>query len=475
MSAPLIWIFLPGLVGVILFFVRRWERSVVLVGIATALLLTLVAWQLPIGEAIETSGLPTITIRPSVTILGRIFQLTNADRPILVLIYLVAALWFGGAKIAGVNRLFIPIGLAISGLLTASLAVEPFLFAALLIELAVLVSVPLLSPPGERVGRGVLRYLTFQNLGMPFILFTGWLFVGVEANPGDPAAVLRATVPLLLGFTFLIGIFPFHTWIPMIAEETHPYSAAFIFFVLPGVVSIFGLSFLVRYPWLRINPLLYVSLRILGLLMVVTGGVWAAFQRNLGRMLGYAVMVDIGMSLLAISLGAGNPQVQLPISGTDIPRTTGLFFALFPARAVALSVWALALSTIRNHVPDQNFRSVHGLARKLPIASAALVLAHFSYAGVPILAGFPVQLALWSSLAAQSLPAALVGLLGMIGLASGAIRSLVVLSTGEEEDSWNIGENWRQIFFLSMGILLILLLGLLPQLYIPFISNIGPF
>ncbi len=351
----------------------------------------------------------------------------------MVLIYLAAALWFGGAKIAGVNRLFIPIGLAISGLLTASLAVEPFLFAALLIELAVLVSVPLLSPPGERVGRGVLRYLTFQTLGMPFILFTGWLFVGVEANPGDPAAVLRATVPLLLGFTFLIGIFPFHTWIPMIAEETHPYSAAFIFFVLPGVVSIFGLSFLVRYPWLRINPLLYVSLRILGLLMVVTGGVWAAFQRNLGRMLGYAVMVDIGMSLLAISLGAGNPQVQLPISGTDIPRTTGLFFALFPARAVALSVWALALSTIRNHVPDQNFRSVHGLARKLPIASAALVLAHFSYAGVPILAGFPVQLALWSSLAAQSLPAALVGLLGMVGLASGAIRSLVVLSTGEEE------------------------------------------
>jgi len=475
MSAPLIWILVPGLVGVVLFFIRRWDWVVVLGGLLTTLLLAAIAWQLPIGEAIETRGIPTFTIRSSVTILGRVFQLTNADRPILMMVYLAAALWFGGSQIAGVNRLFIPLGLAISGLLTASLAVEPFLYAALLIELAVLVSVPILSPPGEQMSRGVLRYLTFQTLGMPFILITGWLFVGVEANPGDLNAVLRATVPLLLGFAFLIGIFPFHTWIPMIAEEAHPYTAAFIFFVLPGVVSIFGLSFLVRYPWLRATPIMYLSLRLLGLLMVFTGGVWAGFQRNLSRLLGYAVMVDIGLSLLAISLGAGSPEVQLPISGTDIPRTTGLFFALFPARTAGLVVWALALSTIRSQVSDQNFRSVHGLARKLPIASAALILANFSYAGMPLLAGFPVQLALWNSLAIQSLPTALIGLVGMIGLAGGALRSLVVLTTGKDEDPWKIGESRRQIFFLSMGIVMILLLGLLPQIYFPFISAIGPF
>ncbi len=475
MSAPLIWIFLPGLAGATLFFLRRWERVVVLAGIATATLLAIIAWQLPIGETIETPGLPTFTIRASITILGRIFQLTNADQPVLILIYLGAALWFGGAMIAHANRMFIPIGLAISGLLTASLAVEPFLYAALLIELAVLVSVPLLSPPGGQVGRGVLRYLTFQTLGMPFILFTGWLFVGVEANPGDSTAILRATVPLLLGFAFLIGIFPFHTWIPMIAEQAHPYTAAFIFFVLPGVVSIFGLSFLVRYPWLRTTPLLYLSLRLLGLLMVFTGGVWAAFQRNLGRMLGYAVMVDIGLSLLAISLVAGQFEVPLPLSAEDLPHTTGLFFALFPARAIGLAVWALALSTIREHVPDQNFRTVHGLARKLPISSAALVLAHFSYAGIPLLAGFPTQWAIWNLLAAQSLPAALVGLIGMIGLAGGAIRSLVVLSTGVSENRWELGENWRQILFLTIGIILLLLLGLLPQIYFPLISHISPF
>jgi NADH-quinone oxidoreductase subunit N len=475
MSAPLIWIFLPGLVSGILFLVRRWERVVMLTGIIAALLLVLFAWQLPIGEAIETTGIPTFTIRESVNVLGRAFLLTNADQPILILIYLGAALWFGGAKIAGANRMFTPIGLAICGLLTASLAVEPFLYAALLIELAVLVSVPLLSPPGDRIGRGVLRYLTFLTLGMPFILFTGWLFVGVEASPGDPTAIFRAIVPLLLGFAFLIGIFPFHTWIPMIAEESHPYTAAFIFFVLPGVISIFGLSFLVRYPWLQSTPLMNVSLRLLGLLMVFTGGVWAAFQRNLARMMGYAVMVDIGLSLLAISLGTGSLNGQLAASGPEAPRSTGLFFALFPARAVGLTVWALALSTIRNHSFGQDFRSTQGLARKLPIASAALILAHFSFAGLPLLAGFPIQLALWSSLVAQSLPGALAGLVGITGLMAGAIRSLAVLSMGTDEAGWEISENRWQIFLLSVGILLILLLGLLPQTYMPILTAIGPF
>lgn len=475
MSAPLIWIFLPGLLGGILFFVRRWERVVVLTGILTALLLVLFAWQLPIGEAIETVGLPTFTIRESVNVLGRAFLLTNDDRPILILIYLGAALWFGGAKIAAVNRMFIPIGLAISGLLTASLAVEPFLYAALLIELAVLVSVPLLSPPGGQIGRGVLRYLTFLTLGMPFILFTGWLFVGVEASPGDPAAIVRATVPLLLGFAFLIGIFPFHTWIPMIAEESHPYTAAFIFFVLPGIISIFGLSFLVRYPWLQSIPIINISLRLLGLLMVFTGGVWAAFQQNLARMMGYAVMVDIGLSLLAISLGAGSLNGQIPANGSVGPRATGLFFTLFPARAVGLTVWALALSTVRDHAAGLNFRSIHGLARKLPIASAALTLAHFSFAGLPLLAGFPVQFVLWSSLAAQSLPSALAGLIGITGLMAGAIRSLAVLSMGAEEDRWVISENRWQIIFLSIGILIIFLLGLVPQTYMTILSNIGPY
>ena len=93
-------------------------------------------------------------------------------------------------------------------LLVAALAVEPFLFSALLIEMAVLVSVPLLSPPGHPVGKGVLRYLIFQTLAMPFILFAGWVFGGVEINPADTQLLVQSVVLMGFGFAFWLAVFP---------------------------------------------------------------------------------------------------------------------------------------------------------------------------------------------------------------------------------------------------------------------------
>ena len=209
-----------------------------------------------------------------------------------------------------------------AALLTAALAVEPFLFAALLIELAALACVPILSSPGKPTGRGVLRFLVFQTTGMAFILFTGWMLGQVGTTPTDPALIMRGTILLGLGFAFFMGIFPFHTWIPMLTEEARPYAAAFVFFILPGAISIFGLGFLERYTWLGALPVVYTAVRFVGALMVVTGGVWAAFQRHLGRIMGYAVTVEIGLSLLALSLGPNAASNEI-------------FFSLFlPARPV---------------------------------------------------------------------------------------------------------------------------------------------
>lgn len=251
MSAPILWILIPSLVAFFLFLLRRWPNVVIAGGIIVTGLLTVLAWQLPIDAPLQLGPL-TLKIADTLTVLGRRFVLTDPDRPLLVLIYGIATLWFISSFFAQPGDLFIPVGLGIVGLLIAALAVSPFLFAALFIEIAALLSVPLLAAPGQAVRAGVMRFLIFQTLGAPFILFTGWLLAGVEASPADLDQVIRASILLGVGFAFLLEIIPFHTWILMLAEKTHPFRASFIYIMVMGLVSLFGLSFLDRFAWLEI-------------------------------------------------------------------------------------------------------------------------------------------------------------------------------------------------------------------------------
>jgi NADH-quinone oxidoreductase subunit N len=463
MSTPLVWIVIPALIAAILYLFRRWHKSTAAVGILISVLLAWLAWLVPIGEAINI-GPFSAELSDMLVVLGRRFVLDTGDRPILILIYLGVAFWFGGSIVARTDRLFVPLGLSIAALLTAALAVEPFLYAALLIEMAALVSVPMLSSPGNQVGRGVVRFVTFQSLGMPFILYTGWMLAGVEAAPGDSQLILHAEILMGMGFAFFMAVFPFHTWIPMLAEEAHPYTAAFVFFLLTLVISFFGLSFIDRYAWLRTSVQLYFLLRLSGALMVLVGGIWSAFQRHLGRMMGYAVLVEIGLSLLAVGDGL-NSDGKLAL--------LGIFFALILPRGLGLGVWSLALAAIKNKFGELRFRSIQGVGRQMPIASASLVLAQFSMAGFPLLAGFPVRLALWLELAQRYPLESFAALIGSAGLLAGGLRALAVLVMGSREDQWQISENWDQRILLVLGGLALFVLGVFPQWFLPGLAHMA--
>jgi formate hydrogenlyase subunit 3/multisubunit Na+/H+ antiporter MnhD subunit len=462
MSAPLVWILIPALSSVVMLVLSRWQRLITVLGTVIAFVLAATAWLLPVREQFLLGPL-TINFTDTWMVLGRRFVLGPADRSSLVILYLAAAFFFGAAYVVHTSRLFVPLGLAMVSLLTAALAVEPFLFAALLIEIAVLVSVPLLTPPDSQVGSGIIRYITLLTLGMPFILFAGWMMSSVEIDQVvDEQFLLRASFLVGLGFALQLGIFPFHSWVPMLGKESHPYAAAFVFTMVPGAITLIVLSLFERLPWFVATPDVHVLLRVMGVVMVVFAGLWAAFQNNLGSMLGYAAILEIGLSLVLIGLIAGDLESE----------HLGVFYAMLFPRGLGLGLWALALAVIRTRTGSLDFIDIQGAGRILPITTGALVLAQFSLAGLPLLASFPIRLPMWNELAQVSPTITILALIGCMGLLFGGIRTLAVLVTGSEEQSWRFSETRGEIIFLATGIILLLIWGLFPQLILPSIANL---
>lgn len=461
MNSSVLWVIMPITMGGILLLFRRQEKAVAAVGTGIALLLALLANVLPIGNRLPF--LPSITIQDTLVILGRQFIITDADRTYLILTFLIVAMWFAGSPAARAGRFLVPSGLIVSGLLVAALAVEPPLYAALLIEMAALISIPVLAPPGKPTSRGVLRFITFQTLGMPFILSSGWFLPTVVADPFS-RPIITALVLMLLGFAFLTAIFPFHTWLINLTSETNPYSTAFIFFILLSNIGLFGITFINRIEWLRNFALLYEIIRLMGSLMVFISGLWVAFERDLGRIMGYAMLSIVGISLLALSLGQPTIPAEGIISATGM-MSIDFFIAFFIPNVLALAVWSLALSIIRSQAKSLDFDNVQGLAFQLPFASAGILAANFSLASLPLLAGYPLFLSVLSRLNVISLPVTIFTILGIGGLMIAALRTIAVLfSTEAENPSWSFTESRLEVIFILSGVSLLILFGLLPQI-----------
>lgn len=455
MNAPLIWIGLPLIFAALLFFLRGRLNLMWVVAVLANILLAILAFSIPSGRPMNL-GFMLLPVDDSFFILGRRFILGSWDRPFLGLIFLFGAFWFGGGKVARANRYFAPLGMVVMALLVAALAVEPFLYAALLVEMAVLVSIPILSPPGQPVKSGVLRFLVFQTLAMPFILIAGWAAGAVETNPADERLLQVAVTLLGLGFAFWLAVFPFYNWMPLLISQTNPFVASFIVLLLNTIVFVLGLDFLNAFAWLREFTLLYSALRLVGTVMVVTGGVWAVFQRDLARVLAYSIIVENGFSLLALSLDSR--------TGFEI------FVSMFLARLISVALFSLSLTVLSDKAPPE-LRGLQGILQRVPLASVALLVGLFGIAGLPLLAVFPMRLYLLENLAEISISYVVWPSIGMVCLIAFGLRLLASFVQSDEK-TWKFEESWFQSVFLTGGILLVLVVGMFPRWFMPGIQKL---
>jgi formate hydrogenlyase subunit 3/multisubunit Na+/H+ antiporter MnhD subunit len=470
MNSASIWIFLPAVTGLGLYFFRRWFKTTVTIGVMVSASLAVLAWFLPVGELVNLGAL-SFKVGDSFEILGRRLVLEDQDRLFIWMTFAMSAFWFAAVYITRAGRATVPLGLLMVAFWMAAMAVEPLLFAALLMEIAVLVSIPIFIQPGlpgivldQKLVSGGVRLLVMQTLGMAFLLMTGWALSGVETMP-NREAVIRTTSLLAFGLALILGIYPFHTWILVLSQRSHPYAAAFGLVALPWMGLNLGLRFLDRYTWLNQVEVIVYALQAAGALMLLAGGVGAAFERHLGRILGYAILLETGYGLLAIS------SVQ------SLP----LLMAAFLPKMVSFGVLALAMSVMQSRLPDLSLPSLKGVGIRLPFVSTALVLALLSITGVPLLAFFPLRLALLESLVSQAAWAVGFSLVGCLGLLAATMRVALSLVSSETQFSAGIQENWQVLSLTGMAILFLILVGLFPHWFslvfsqsLRFFENLAP-
>jgi NADH-quinone oxidoreductase subunit N len=376
LNAPLIWIIFPIIISSILLLFRKsyYLNCLIQIAICTLVILSAVAGRfLPT----ENSSFFSFKISPEMNILGRSLIITTGLKTIVILFYGFLALWSVSLFIFKIGSNIVPLGLAFIGLLIAALAVEPFTYSALILEIAVLISIPMvLRIAGPNI-KGVSRYLIYFTIGMPFVLLAGWYLAGGEITPINDSQLVQAALLLGLGFVFWLAVFPFQSWVPLLAEETRANEGLFILTLLPVAVIALLLKYINGFAWLRSYVTVFQALRLFGLIMVIAGSIWFSFEKKLKKAMGNLILVSNGLIILSISLNSSNGYI------------ISTYFMLLRFLCSFGISWILVL--IGNNSTILNINSLRGFFQKNSLQALVLFGSLFSMIGFPLTIGFPVM------------------------------------------------------------------------------------
>jgi len=185
---------------------------------------------------------------------------------------------------------------------------------------------------------------------------------------------------------------------------------------------------------------------------------WSPFQRHLGRMFGYAVIVENGLSLIAIG--------SMTTNGFHI--FTGLFFARF----VSFGMWALSLSTIKDQLGSLEVSRVLGIGKNGTLLIIGVLVAQFSIGGLPILAGFPLRVALLEEISLQSNVASWAIIIGLAGIWAASFYSISIFLKSEKGWGNFFSHSIPVNILLVLGVIALIFIGLFPETYLTIMEKI---
>ena len=421
LPGPVVLIGLPLTMSLVLYPLRRWTALMAFLATATALFGGLLVLSVPLIDDLLSRGAINVIVEQPFYILGRVFAVEPVDRLPLIFIFFTAAGLFVIAWRLLPHSNFFSTGLMMVAMLAGAMMLRQVVYTALLIETAAVLAVfPLHEPVGGRYGggsgRGGARYIAYITLALPGLMITQLLLELFAIFPNDTGLLQNATVLLGLSFAILLGAVPFQAWLSTVATDGSPPVVTFLFTVNMGAVWFMLLAYLESYAWLGRQEMFGPLFTTVGLLMMIIGGSLAAAQRRLGRLIGYATLVDNGAMFLAL--------------GTRQVAGVALTVMMLMARPLALGLMTMGLDGLKRLAGgDENAANIstgglvnlEGAGWRAPWRAVAFVVGGIAMAGFPLSLNFAARWGLYRVISATNLFQAVLALLGCTGVMMGVI------------------------------------------------------
>ncbi len=202
---------------------------------------------------------------------------------------------------------------------------------------------------------------------------------------GSPLQTL-AFIFFFAGMAFKISLVPFHLWTADVYEGA-PVNVTSYLSVISKGAAVFIFTIILYTVFQKIAVLWSDMIYVITLLTITIGNLFAIRQQNLKRFLAFSSIAQAGFILLGI------------ISQSQLGMATVVYFVMVYIFSNLGAFGVVAV--ISNRTGKENISDYDGLYRTNPNLSLVMMLALFSLAGIPPLAGFFGKFFLFAAAAKQ--------------------------------------------------------------------------
>jgi formate hydrogenlyase subunit 3/multisubunit Na+/H+ antiporter MnhD subunit len=214
---------------------------------------------------------------------------------------------------------------------------------------------------------------------------------GPSVGPVTAAVVFLAA---LAGFGSKAGVVPLHVWLP----RAHPEAPSHVSALMSGAMVKLGVYGLLRVGWDLLGggpPWWGLAVLTVGAVSAVFGILHALVATDLKRLLAYSTTENVGLIFVGVGAAGlygatGNQRLASVAAAAALVHVV--------SHAAAKGLLFLGAGSVLAATGERDLDRLGGLARAMPLTTAAFAVGAFALAALPPLAGFVSEWLLLQSL-----------------------------------------------------------------------------